>query len=195
MSRSIFSSHNRTLWSRILGIVLLAYILVEEPPAFFHPWVLEASELLGMVLLAGAAFGRVWCLIFIAGKKNDVIASEGPYSLVRNPLYCFSFIGAVGFGLAVENPILALAMAVCFFLYYTFVVRNEERYLRGKFGSAYEKYCDRTPRWIPNFKLYVEPGSILVDPRRVRLGILDAMWFIWAFFLWELLEGYRVGWS
>ena len=30
----------------------------------------------------------------------------------------------------------------------TFVLRNEERVLRSKFGAAFETYCSRTPRWI-----------------------------------------------
>jgi hypothetical protein len=33
-----------------------------------------------------------------------------------------------------------------------------------------------------------EPASVSVSPRRMRGAILDAMWFLWAFALWEFIE-------
>lgn len=175
-------------WSRTLGVLLLAYVLFGSPPKVLPAWALDLCELLGFVLLSAAAFGRVWCLVFVAGRKNDVLVAEGPYSVVRNPLYVFSFLGAVGFGLTVENPILALLLAVLFGAYYSFVVRREERFLASQFAATFQEYCARTPRWLPDFRQYREPESMTVSPRRIREGIVDAMWFIWAFFLWEILE-------
>ena len=118
--------------------------------------------------------------------------TEGPYSVVRNPLYVFSVIGAVGLGLAVENPLLAGLLAILFGAYYPFVVNKEERYLLTNFGSEYQNYMARTPRWIPNFRLFYEPEEMPVIPRNIRRGILDAMWFLWFFILWEALEACRV---
>jgi protein-S-isoprenylcysteine O-methyltransferase Ste14 len=186
-----FSNKHRMFWSRVAGVALLAYLVFYKPPAILPPWALEVGELLGLVLLATAAFGRIWCLVFVAGRKNNLVVAEGPYSVVRNPLYVFSFLGAVGFGLAVENPLLALVLAVGFALYYTFVVRGEEQYLTSQFGKAYQDYCDRTPRWLPDFSLYQQPETLTLPPRKIAEGILDAMWFIWAFVLWELLEVLR----
>lgn len=192
MPREPFSTRHRMFWSRILGVVLLAYILLSPPPKFLSPWVLDLGELTGLVLLAAAAFGRVWCLVFIAGKKDDILVTDGPYSVVRNPLYFFSFLGVVGFGLAVENPLLAILLAVLFGLYYSFVVKIEERFLASHFGPAFQEYFARTPRWFPNFRLFREPQTVTVSPVKIREGILDAMWFIWVFFLWELLEEYHL---
>jgi hypothetical protein len=44
------------------------------------------------------------------------------------------------------------------------------------------------PRWIPDWSLYQEPAAVTVSPRRMRGAILDAMWFLWAFALWEFIE-------
>ena len=44
------------------------------------------------------------------------------------------------------------------------------------------------PRWFPDWSLYQEPGTVTVSPRRIRGAILDAMWFLWAFALWEFIE-------
>lgn len=172
----------------MLGILLLAYVLLVAPPASLSPWMAGASELTGFAMLAVAAFGRVWCLAFVGGKKNNILVAEGPYSVTRNPLYVFSFIGAIGFGLAVENPYLAFVMGAAFLAYYPFAVRREERVLTAAFGDAYTAYRARTPRWFPDFRLYHEPESLSIPPAKIRKAILDAMWFIWAFFLWELLE-------
>lgn len=187
-----FSTRHRMFWSRLLGVVLVAYVLLSYPPRILAPWILDLGELIGLVLLATAAFGRIWCLVFVAGKKNDILVTDGPYSVVRNPLYVFSFLGAVGFGLAAENPLLAGLLAVLFGIYYSYVVRKEERLLVSVFGITFQEYASRTPRWLPNFALYSEPQTITVSPVKIREGILDAMWFIWAFFLWELIEEFHV---
>ena len=186
-----FSNKHRMFWSRVAGVVLLAYVVLATPPRILPSWALELGELLGLILLATAAFGRIWCLVFVAGRKNNMVVAEGPYSVVRNPLYVFSFIGAVGFGLAVENPLLALVLASAFGLYYTFVVKGEEQFLASQFGPAFQDYCARTPRWLPNFRLYQQPETLTVSARKVGEGILDAQWFIWAFVLSQLLETLR----
>ncbi len=177
--------------SRMLMVVVLAYILASAPPDMVSPWLAEASELAGFALLGLAAFGRVWCLVYIAGRKNEVLLEAGPYSACRNPLYVFSFLGAIGFGLAVENPVLALVLAAAFAAYYPFIVRREERDLAALFGEAFERYRRRTPRWIPDFSRFREPEAITVNPVRIRRGMFDATWFLWAFFLWEVLEELR----
>ncbi len=186
-----FSNKHRMFWSRVAAVALLAYVVMAAPPKIFPRAVLEFGELLGLILLATAAFGRIWCLVFVAGRKNNVVVAEGPYSIVRNPLYVFSFLGAMGFGLAVENPLLAVVLGVAFGLYYTFVVKGEEQFLSSQFGPAFQEYCARTPRWLPNFRLYQEPATLTVSPRKIAEGILDAQWFIWAFVFSEVLDALR----
>ena len=182
-----FSSH-RIAWSRAAVIAALAYALFVPAPAVIPRSWLAVSELLGFALLIVATLGRVWCLSYIAGVKNDVLVSEGPYSMARNPLYVFNFIGAVGFGLAVENPVLAALLAVAFAVFYPSVIRREEEVLTQTFGERFARYCDATPRWFPRWSNYHEPESWSINPRRFRAGLLDAMWFLWAFLIWDILE-------
>lgn len=186
----MFATH-RMLWSRLFGIVVFAYVLLAAPPTFFGAWIVELGGLAGFVLLSLAAFGRVWCLIYIAGKKNGTLLTEGPYSVVRNPLYVFSLLGAVGFGFAVENPWLAAIIGVWFAACYSITVAHEEKRLVAIFGATYAAYCARSPRWIPNFRLYHEPQTLVVCPAKIRQGSLEAMWFLWAYLLWEVLEVFR----
>jgi len=181
----------RIVAGRIASLLVVAYVVCFAPPKIIPSWAAEAASLLGLLLLGAAALGRVWCLVFIAGKKKDIVQACGPYSIVRNPLYVFSFIGFIGFGLAVENPILAVILGIMFVAYYPFIVRHEEKRLTVKFGVEYREYCSKTPRWIPDFRLYREPETMNVYPAKIREGMLDAMWFIWAYFGWESLEVMR----
>jgi hypothetical protein len=99
-----------------------------------------------------------------------------------------NFLGAMGFGFAVELPYLALLLAVVFAALYPKVVKNEETRLLAKFGERYRAYCASVPRWIPDWSLYREPATMIASPRYIRKGIWDAMWFLWAFAIWEFIE-------
>ena len=187
---SLLTTH-RTLTSRILGLLVLVYVLMAAPPRLVSASLAEVGELVGFVLLVVAAFGRVWCLMFIAGRKCEVLMTDGPYSVVRNPLYVFSFFGAVGLGLAVENPPLAVVMAIIFAVCYPITVAHEEERLSALFGSEYVTYRASTPRWIPSWRHYHEPPTLIVSPTKVLHGMLDAMWFLWVFLFWEILEFLR----
>ncbi len=185
----VFSSPHRIFWTRVFALGVFAYIIFVPAPQLLPNWVDDIIELVGLILLGTAAFGRVWCLVYVAGKKDNVLVRQGPYSVVRNPLYVFSFIGVVGLGLAVENPLLSVVLAIAFVLYYRHVVPREEESLKQEFGEAYADYLRTTPRWIPRMALYDEPRTLeSVNVRAVRQGILQASWFVLGFVIVELIE-------
>jgi protein-S-isoprenylcysteine O-methyltransferase Ste14 len=182
-----FASH-RIAWSRVLVVAVLLLVLFTSPPTVSPAWLVELSEMLGFGLLACACLWRIWCALFIAGTKNGELATTGPYSVVRNPLYIGTFLGMLGFGFAVEQPFLALALGLMFALFYPSVVAEEEKRLTILFGETYRAYCANVPRWMPEWSRYQEPAAVSVSPRRMRGAIFDAMWFLWAFALWEFIE-------
>jgi protein-S-isoprenylcysteine O-methyltransferase Ste14 len=186
-----FAKH-RIFWSRVAVALAILYMLLVPAPSQLGPMLLESAEVLGFFLLAMAALGRLWCLAFIAGAKNETLITQGPYSIVRNPLYICNFLGAVGLGFAVENPPLALLLACGFVLFYPSVVRNEEARLARTFGAPYAAYCATTPRWFPDWSAYQEPETWLISPSRFRKGLLSAMWFLWIFMIWEIVEEFRL---
>ncbi len=192
ITKSISFHSHRIAWSRVAVVLVFVYAVLVPSPAFFSQAALEFLELLGFVLLSAAALGRLWCLSYISGFKNEVLLTEGPYSVVRNPLYLFNFVGAVGFGLAIENPFLAALLALGFLAFYPSVVRREEARLTEQFGEAFTRYCAVTPRWIPRWSNFHEPETWTVVPRRFRAGLLSNMWFLWAFLVWEVFEEFRL---
>jgi len=190
-TRLSFAKH-RTFWSRVTAAFFIAYVILVPPPPQLGHVLLDLGEIVGFFLLVVAALGRLWCLSYIAGLKNKTLITEGPYSVTRNPLYVFNFLGIVGLGLAVENPPLALLLAGGFALFYPSVVRSEEAHLKQCFGDAYLAYCAATPRWLPNWSAYREPETLVISPRRFRKGLLGAMWFLWVFMIWEIVEEFPI---
>lgn len=182
-----FAGH-RIQWSRAILAAALVYVLFGTPPDILQGWPGDALRLCGYALMVAGSLWRVWCLTFIGGTKDGALTTTGPYSIVRNPLYVGSFLGVIGFGLAVRLPVLPLVLLAMFAALYPAVVANEEKRLEELFGDAYLRYRDATPRWFPRWSLYAEPDSIAVSPRKVRQGILDAMWYLWAYAFVQLLD-------
>ena len=82
-------------------------------------------------------------------KKLVVV---GPYGVVRNPMYWS--VASVMLGEAVVFHSVALLQLVAAFAVgvILFVLSIEEPALKQKFGSEYEEYCRRVPRWLPRFR-------------------------------------------
>jgi protein-S-isoprenylcysteine O-methyltransferase Ste14 len=191
---SAFQTHfanNRIRWSRCILAVTVFVALFSAPPRYLNQLTLDLLALTGFLLLVVATLWRVWCLVFIGGSKDGELATTGPYSVVRNPLYVGHFVGLVGFGLAAGLPGLSLSLATLFSVLYPAVVAQEERRLVDVFGERYCAYRDQVPRWKPRWSLFREPATIVASTGKVRQGIFDAMWYTLAFAFCELVEMIR----
>ncbi|NLE37522.1 MAG: isoprenylcysteine carboxylmethyltransferase family protein [Pirellulaceae bacterium] len=141
---------------------------------------------LGVVLAALGAMGRLWCSLYIGGRKSKSLVTVGPYSLCRNPLYLFSLIGVLGVGMTSETLTIPLIAALGFGAYYPLVIRAEERKLQGRHGDAFEEYRRRVPRFIPRLVGFQEPQQYTVHPVLFRKSLVSALWFVW------LIGGMRI---
>jgi protein-S-isoprenylcysteine O-methyltransferase Ste14 len=111
---------------------------------FSHPT--RESLLWGVpVSLAGLAL-RGWAAGCLA--KNQQLATGGPYSYVRNPLYVGTLLVAAGLAIASRSIGLAALFAVVFLFVYLPVIQNEEQHLR-KIFPEYEAYAERVPALWP----------------------------------------------
>ena len=150
---------------------------------------------LGMFLVAIGSLGRMWCSLYIAGYKDQVLITQGPYSVTRNPLYFFSTFGALGVGFCTETLTFPLLLLAVMILYYPLVVRKDERRLRARFGGAFDDYARRVPAFFPSFALFSEPDTYVVKPVVYRRHMFSALWFVWIVGLLELAEGLKgMGW-
>jgi protein-S-isoprenylcysteine O-methyltransferase Ste14 len=123
-----------------MGFLAAFIMLVTADPR--PRWLLTA----GSLAVVGMAI-RLWSSGCI--RKDETLATTGPFALVRNPLYLGSTVIAVGFAVANRNPYFIGAITLLLGYIYVRTIRKEEKLLREIFGEAYEEYCRKVPRLIP----------------------------------------------
>ena len=172
-----------------LGALLLVPLLVLTRPYFPEEGLLvEAMELAGVVLILACVLGRFWAILYVGRHKNKEVVTDGPYSMTRNPLYFFSTLGALGFGLMFGKLSLALLLAGAVFAILYATARREEAFLRAEFGPAYAAYAARVPMFLPDPRLFRTEATVLASTRAIGRSLLDAFVFLAAFPLAELAE-------
>lgn len=177
----------RQLHSRMFGVAALILFCGTSPALANDSLIRLVMVWVGYLLVIVGAFGRVYCSAFIGGRKNKRVIRSGPFSVVRNPLYVFSFIATVGIGLQSGMWSVALLLAVSYALYYPLVVAKEEAFLKHKFDESYDVYLHEVPRWMPNFKLWQEPVETECKPKYIRDTIRDACAFFLPFPLFTII--------
>src|SRR5438309_1588572 len=106
-------------------------------------------------IFLGAMVGVIglWLRAYAAGHlhKQEVLTVTGPYAFTRNPLYLGSFILLVGAAIAAHSWWSALVLFAYFALFYSFVMRREERELFQRHGEAFQTYARSVPLFFPRF--------------------------------------------
>jgi len=133
-------------WSRIarrirvpLGFVFaVLYFWLARPS--WRSIVLGAILIVPGLLVRALASGHV--------RKNEALATSGPYAYTRNPLYLGSLLIGVGFAVAARSWWVGVALVVMFFAIYLPVIRDEEAFLSQRFPE-FEEYARRVPRMFP----------------------------------------------
>ncbi|MBQ7221758.1 MAG: isoprenylcysteine carboxylmethyltransferase family protein [Synergistaceae bacterium] len=97
---------------------------------------------------------RCWSVGYIGlyrgeNVKAQALATHGPYSLMRNPLYFGNFI--IGLGWSILAGLRGIIIfTLCFYVLYVMaIIPHEEAFLLSKFGVEYEEYCRRVKRFWP----------------------------------------------
>jgi protein-S-isoprenylcysteine O-methyltransferase Ste14 len=103
----------------------------------------------GLVIRALAS-GRV--------RKNESLATSGPYAYTRNPLYLGSLLIGLGFAVAARSWWVGVVLVALFFVIYIPVIRDEETFLRRTFPE-FEDYARRVPRMLPRLTLHSGGGE------------------------------------
>ena len=142
----------------------------------------------GLALVVIAVLGRLWCAIYIAGRKNFELCVEGPYSIVRHPLYLFPSVGMLGVLLATHRPMVALLAFVMFWAYHAFVVREEEERLGRNFGRVFDEYRTRVPGAWPRLAAFNDVPSLVVTTRPLSRAFTEVVWFFAAWTLATLVS-------
>ena len=149
-----------------------------------------ALALLGLLIRAWAS-GHI--------RKNDALATSGPYAYTRNPLYLGSFVMGLGFTVAASGrwwqlAVLGAAFAAPFLAIYVPAMRVEAQTLAGKFGGEFDAYARAVPLFLPRLTAYRGANETGFDARlylryreyRAALGLTAA--FALLLLKWLLLK-------
>jgi protein-S-isoprenylcysteine O-methyltransferase Ste14 len=146
----------------------------------------QASLLAGVpVSVAGLAL-RAWAAGHL--RKNQKLATSGPYAYVRNPLYLGTLLVAAGLVVAAQRWELALLFAAVFTFIYFPVIALEEQHLRDLFPE-FRTYSDTVPLLIPRGRRTADAGRFDWSVYRrneeynAALGYLAGLgWLLWRAF-------------
>jgi protein-S-isoprenylcysteine O-methyltransferase Ste14 len=139
-------------------VVGLPYLILSDSKRLSNG--LGPSWFPGVVLIiVGLAIG-CWCTwdFIVTGKGTPnpldppkLLIAQGPYRLVRNPMYVCVAAVLLGEVLIFGSLPLLVYTAVVLLCFHLFVVLYEEPTLERMFGESYEQYRQRVPRWIPRW--------------------------------------------
>jgi protein-S-isoprenylcysteine O-methyltransferase Ste14 len=92
----------------------------------------------GLAVWARFSLGGDWSAV-VAIKEGHQLVLRGPYAVVRHPMYTGFLLAVLGAALAMARGggFVALALLFASLLYKS---RREERFLRDRFGSQYDRY-------------------------------------------------------
>lgn len=186
-----FDQRIRITALRIFFVAALP-LLVFTRSAWSDPeWLFDIMEVAGIFLVMTGVLGRFWSILYIGGRKNSGVMQDGPYSICRHPLYLFSTIGVVGFGMMLGSLVLTALIGVAVFSILTATAAREERYLRAAFGPDYDAYAARVPRIWPRPSLFFSPDEVTFRIVPLRRNLMDALVFLSLIPLAEFMEFVR----
>jgi len=126
-----------------IALILLVALLWNVDPHWYWPGLIVS--LIGMLL-------QLW--VFGCIRTREVLAVNGPYMFVRNPMYIARFLLILGLILMTGIPWLLLIYVPVYYFYMVHRVQREEPVLQEQFGGKYIEYCKQVPRFAPRLKPY-----------------------------------------
>jgi protein-S-isoprenylcysteine O-methyltransferase Ste14 len=128
--------------------------------AYVQPFAVDLDQslrFLGLAIAAASAVFAAWAMWSLGrsyGIRMDVfeghtLKTDGPYALVRHPMYLGIVLFHLGASLALQSPLLLAATALLVVPYTAVRIGAEEKVLRDAFGERYLRYAERIPALIP----------------------------------------------
>jgi protein-S-isoprenylcysteine O-methyltransferase Ste14 len=141
--------HLKTL-GLIIGMVLVVLI---AKPTFM-------SLVIGGIIVSVGELIRMWAAGHL--KRNNELATSGPYAYLRDPLYLGRFFLIIGFCIMAWGYgllLLPFALGIFFMSYMPRKHKKEMARLEGYFGEKYVKYAASVRSLIPRLTPYPEASK------------------------------------
>ncbi len=127
----------------LVGIIALIVVLVLAKPDV-------RSIVIGFFVMMLGMFFRAWSSGYI--DKDRELATGGPYSLTRNPLYFGNLLIGAGIAVASNHWLTALICAVYYVFFFSFLIAVERKRMKARFGARYEAWAREANLFFPRIK-------------------------------------------
>ena len=160
---------------------------------FAEPSIMSIT--IGFAIAISGEFMRFWGVSWAGSETRTTgevggtyLIISGPFSFVRNPLYVGNILLYTGIGIMSWSlfPYLQITAVMFFAVQYHFIVLEEEKYLKEKFGEDYKKYVNNVPRFISRFTPYKD-AIIEQPPYNPKAGVKSENRTLQAFTLISLI--------
>jgi len=162
----------------LLGAVILGATMLaasRSPLAFYETRWVRLLGWLGWTCFAVGTGLRFWAILYLGGRKHQVLVEHGPYSVCRNPLYWGScFVTCSGVILA-QSLMMGGGVLMLALVYALGIIPAEERELRAALGQEYLGYCERVPRFLPRPGLFRTPERVEASLHSLRIEVQAAL--------------------
>ena len=101
-----------------------------------------------LIIVVGEAV-RLWASGHV--HKNQMLATDGPYAMVRHPLYVGNILVLLGFSIASTQWWAFLLMGFLLWFYYPPAIAYEDNKLHQAFGEQWENWSRDIHALIPKF--------------------------------------------
>lgn len=131
-----------------------------------------SSIIIGLMIALTGELIRIWAVSYAgsetrttSGVGGTFLITQGPYSIIRNPLYAGNILIYTGLGIMSMSlfPYLQIFALFFFIFQYHCIILNEEEYLGTKFPLEFSQYIKSTGRYLPSAKTVPEGIKSKVD--------------------------------
>ncbi len=164
------------------------------------------SFIFGLSLTLSGELMRLWALGCTGEHtrsqelKAPELVTEGPYAVVRNPLYLGNILNALGLAAAacgnmnaVPAACLIAGSGLCLYLVYASCISAEENFLAERFGEEYYAFRGSVPALIPQplnlIKVIFSAKKTGFAFANLRFEISTLIWLalIWSYLAMKLV--------
>ena len=158
---NIFNLFFLLIVNPLVAVALITRSLTGLDPthiAIQVPWLLMTIEIVGLVLYVSGFGLMVWALLTLgrnyqlggsAPRTQDNMITDGPYRLVRHPMYTAALLISLGLACLIQS----WAFLCVFFIYLVLILRlvpMEEQELGKAYGAQYAAYQQKTRILLPS---------------------------------------------